>query len=55
MSRPGFVVATSQKEASEIAEARPDLVHTSLRAAQDQRKADGRGALWVVQRQEAEA
>lgn len=35
MTRPGFIVAVSQKEAEEIAESRPDLIHRTLRLAQD--------------------
>lgn len=35
MTRTGFIVATSEKEADEIAESRPDLIHKNLRSAQD--------------------
>ena len=54
MTRHGFIVASSQTEADRIAQARPDLVHKSLRQAQDWRRDLGEPAdqVFVVQMEE---
>lgn len=46
MTPKGFITAARQEEANEIAEKRPDLIHKTLRLAQDNMGIAKR--IWVV-------